>query len=85
MYRIEFYSTSDGISEQWNLLDDLQQKAAKSKDARIQHKQITLYIQLLEDHGTNLRRHPAGKLRKQNVKETTGPQGMGGKKHGYME
>ncbi len=54
MYNIEFYSTADGISELWNFLDELQRKAATSKDARIQHKQIVLYIQLLEDHGTRL-------------------------------
>ena len=51
MYNIEFYETSDGVSELWNFLDDLQRKAISNKDARIQHKQITLYIQLLEDHG----------------------------------
>ena len=54
MYNIEFYSTADGNSELWNFLNDLQRKAATSKDARIQHKQIVLYIQLLEDHGTRL-------------------------------
>ena len=54
MYRIEFYETADGVSELWNFLDDLQQKAATNKDARIQHKQIIQYIQLLEDHGTRL-------------------------------
>ena len=54
MYNIEFYSTEDGVSELWDFLDELQRKAATSKDARIQHKQIVLYIQLLEDHGTRL-------------------------------
>ncbi len=54
MFNIEFYSTADGTSELWNFLDSLQQKSSKSKDARIQHKQIVMYIQLLEDHGTNL-------------------------------
>ena len=54
MFNIEFYSNADGVSELWNFLDDLQMKAAKSKDARIQHKQISLYIQLLADHGTRL-------------------------------
>lgn len=51
---IEFYSTADGNSELWDFLDDLQQCATTSKDARIQHKQIVQYIQLLEDHGTRL-------------------------------
>ncbi len=54
MFNIEFYSTADGTSELWDFLDGLQQKSVKSKDARIQHKQILMYIQLLEDHGTRL-------------------------------
>lgn len=54
MYNIEFYSTADGKSELWEFLDELQQKALTNKDARIQHKQIVQYIQLLEDHGTRL-------------------------------
>ena len=54
MYNVEFYSTADGKSELWDFLDELQRKAANNKDARIQHKQILLYIQLLEDHGTRL-------------------------------
>lgn len=54
MFNIEFYSTSDGTSELWDFLDGLQQKSVKNKDARIQHKQILMYIQLLEDHGTRL-------------------------------
>ena len=54
MFNIEFYSTADGVSELWNFLDDLQKKAVTNKDARIQHKQISQYIQLLEDHGTRL-------------------------------
>ena len=54
MFNIEFYSTADEVSELWDFLDDLQKKAVTNKDARIQHKQITQYIQLLEDHGTRL-------------------------------
>lgn len=54
MFNIEFFSTADGVSELWDFLDDLQKKAVTNKDARIQHKQITQYIQLLEDHGTRL-------------------------------
>ena len=41
MYNIEFYETIDGISELWEFLDDLQQKALTNKDARIQHTQIS--------------------------------------------
>ena len=54
MYNIEFYTDANGVSELWNFLDDLQEKALTNKDARIQHKQIVQYIQLLEDHGTRL-------------------------------
>jgi len=54
MYDIEFYSTADGTSELWDFLVVLQQKALTNKDARIQHKQIAQYIQLLQDHGTRL-------------------------------
>jgi len=54
MFNIEFYSTADGVSELWDFLDDLQKRAVTNKDARIQHKQIIQYIQLLEDHGTRL-------------------------------
>ena len=54
MYKIEFYTDKNGVSELWNFLDDLQKRAVTNKDARIQHKQIVQYIQLLEDHGTRL-------------------------------
>lgn len=54
MFKIEFYSTADGTSELWNFLEGLRLKSAKNKDARIQHKQISFYIQLLEEQGTRL-------------------------------
>lgn len=54
MFRVEFYETADGISELWDFLDGLQKKSLTSKDARVQHKQIAQYIQLLADHGTRL-------------------------------
>lgn len=54
MYSIEFYEDASGKSELWDFLEDLRMKAQTSKDARIQYKQITLYIQLLEDSGTRL-------------------------------
>ncbi len=54
MFKIEFYSAADGRSELWDHLDKLQKKATTDKGARIQHKQIVQYIQLLEDHGTRL-------------------------------
>ena len=49
MYNIEFYEDSNGRSELWEFLESLRVKAATNKDARIQYKQISLYIQLLEE------------------------------------
>ena len=54
MYNIEFYEDSNGRSELWEFLESLRVKAATNKDARIQYKQISLYIQLLEDNGKRL-------------------------------
>ena len=54
MYNIEFYEDSNGRSELSEFLESLRVKAATNKDARIQYKQISLYIQLLEDNGTRL-------------------------------
>ena len=41
-------------SELWDFLESLRVKAATNLSARIQYKQISLYIQLLEDNGTRL-------------------------------
>lgn len=54
MYTVEFYENADGKSELWDFLEKLRIKAATNKDARIQYKQISLYIQLLQDNGTRL-------------------------------
>lgn len=54
MYTVEFYENSKGKSETWEFLEKLRIKAATNKDARIQYKQVTLYIQLLADNGTRL-------------------------------
>ncbi|MCQ2507160.1 MAG: type II toxin-antitoxin system RelE/ParE family toxin [Dorea sp.] len=54
MYTIEFYEDANGNSELWNYLEELREKSHSSKDARIQYKQISLYIQLLQDNGTHL-------------------------------
>ena len=54
MYNIDFYQTSGGHSDVFEFLEDLRTKAHSSKDSRIQYKQVTRYIQLLEDNGTNL-------------------------------
>ena len=44
MYNVEFYETQDGKSQIWEFLEELRIKAATSKDARIQHKQASLYM-----------------------------------------
>lgn len=54
MYTVKFYENSKGKSETWEFLEKLRIKAATNKDARIQYKQVTLYIQLLADNGTRL-------------------------------
>ena len=54
MYKIEFYETQDGENQIWAFLEDLRKNAATSKDARIQHKQASLYIELLQQNGTRL-------------------------------
>ena len=46
MYDIIFYEDKNGYSEINEELMDLARKAISNKDARIQLKQITLYIDL---------------------------------------
>lgn len=53
-YNILFYEKENGDSEIWNFLEKLRKKSATSKDARIQYKQVTLYIELLQNNGTML-------------------------------
>ena len=52
MYSIEFYEKESGESDVWDFLEELREKAATNKDARIQYRQITLYIELLQNNGT---------------------------------
>ena len=54
MYTVEFYEKANGESELWDFLENLREKSATNKDARIQYKQISLYIQLLQDNGARL-------------------------------
>ena len=62
MYTVEFYETQDGECQVWDFLEGLRIKAASNKDARIQHKQASLYIELLQQNGThmseNITKHP---------------------------
>lgn len=53
-YNIIFYEKENGESEIWNFLEELRKKSAVNKNARIQYKQITLYIELLQKNGTIL-------------------------------
>ena len=53
-YTIEFYERENGESDVWSFLESLRLKSSTSKDARIQYKQLALYIQLLQDNGTRL-------------------------------
>lgn len=54
MYKIEFYEKSDGSSPVLDFLEELRKKSKISKDARIQYKQLALYIELLQEQGTYL-------------------------------
>ena len=54
MYTVEFYETRDGQCPVWEFLEDLRIKSASNKDASIQHKQASLYIELLQQNGTRL-------------------------------
>lgn len=54
MYTVEFYETKDGECQVWEFLEELRRKAFSNKDARIQHKQISLYIELLQQNGTRM-------------------------------
>ena len=54
MFKIEFYEKENGTSEIFEFLEELRQQAGTNKNLRIQYKQLVFYIQLLEDHGTQL-------------------------------
>lgn len=53
-YNIIFYEKENGKSEIWDFLEKLRKKSSHNKDARIQYKQISLYIELLQNNGTTL-------------------------------
>lgn len=54
MYEIEFYETEGGKCPIWDFLEALRLKAPTNKDARIQHKQASLYIELLQQNGIHM-------------------------------
>ena len=53
-YKIVFYEKSNGNSEALEMLLELRNVAKKTKDARIQYRQILLCLELLKNRGTNL-------------------------------
>ena len=54
LYKISYYEDKNGKSETLDFIDNLRSKAQKSKNARIQYKQIVFYLELLKQHGINL-------------------------------
>lgn len=54
MFEIIFYEDRNGQSEIYSQIKRLAELSIKSKDARIQFKQITLHIELLKLQGTRL-------------------------------
>lgn len=53
-YTIEFYITKNGEILIWEFLEKLRKKSKNDKNARIQYRQISLYIELLQRNGVNL-------------------------------
>lgn len=64
MYEIEFYETEDGKCPIWDLLEALRLKAPTNKDARIQHKQASLYIELLHQFRKKSQKTPKREIEK---------------------
>ena len=53
-FDIEFYYDANGESDVYNFLKELEKKAVSDKNARIQYRQVSLFIELLSKNGTNL-------------------------------
>ena len=54
MYEIDFYEKRPGESPVLGFIEDLRLRGKTSKDARVQYKQVSSYIDLLSERGTNL-------------------------------
>ena len=54
MFEVHFYENRQGEQPIKKLLDDLQNKANTSKDARIQYEKILTYIRSLQKHGARI-------------------------------
>ena len=64
MYEIEFYETEDGKCPIWDFLEALRLKAPTNKDARIQHKQASLYSELLHQFRKKSQKTPKREIEK---------------------
>lgn len=53
-FEIVFYEDKNGKSDIYDFIETLRLKSLKSKDARIQYRQIALYIELLSNNGSTL-------------------------------
>ena len=54
MYEVRFYENAKGDLPVKDFLAILESESSSNRDARIQHQQITHYIQLLCENGTRL-------------------------------
>ena len=63
-YNIIFYEKENGESEIWNFLETLRKTANSNKDARIQYKQISLYIELLHSFRKKTQKTPRREIEK---------------------
>lgn len=54
MNTLKFYEDKNGNSQIWDFFESLRIKAKTSKDARIQFKQLNMYMELLQENGTRL-------------------------------
>jgi phage-related protein len=54
MFEVEFYEDKQGNQPVRNFLAGLRDKAAISKDARIQYQKILTHIRMLESYGTRI-------------------------------
>lgn len=54
MYKITFFEHADGTSPLWDFMEELREKTAKSKTARIEFNQISFFIDLLARNGTRM-------------------------------
>ena len=53
-YKISFWQDENGYSESQEYIWELKIKSVKSKDARIKLNKITEYMEMLENHGTEI-------------------------------